>query len=51
MGVVIAAGLSIGTLFTLFVVPAFYLILASDHHAAVSTSAAGEGAGSHAPAT
>ncbi len=34
MGVVIASGLSIGTLFTLFVVPAVYLVLAADHHAA-----------------
>jgi multidrug efflux pump len=34
MGVVIASGLSIGTLFTLFVVPAVYLLLAADHHAA-----------------
>jgi multidrug efflux pump len=33
MGLVIASGLSIGTLFTLFVVPAFYLLLAADHHA------------------
>jgi multidrug efflux pump len=33
MGLVIAAGLSIGTLFTLFVVPAFYLLVAADHHA------------------
>lgn len=31
MGVVIAAGLSIGTLFTLFVVPAMYLFIAADH--------------------
>jgi multidrug efflux pump len=38
MGLVIATGLSIGTLFTLFVVPAFYMLLAADHHA--------EGAGS-----
>jgi multidrug efflux pump len=30
MGVVIAAGLSIGTLFTLFVVPAVYVLLATD---------------------
>jgi multidrug efflux pump len=30
MGLVIFTGLSIGTLFTLFVVPAFYLLLASD---------------------
>jgi multidrug efflux pump len=34
MGLVIAAGLSIGTLFTLFVVPAFYLVLARRHAAA-----------------
>ncbi|MDP9128549.1 MAG: efflux RND transporter permease subunit, partial [Pseudomonadota bacterium] len=32
MGVVIASGLSIGTLFTLFVVPAVYMLLAADHH-------------------
>lgn len=31
MGMVIAGGLSIGTLFTLFVVPAVYLVLAEDH--------------------
>jgi multidrug efflux pump len=31
MGIVIATGLSIGTLFTLFVVPAFYLVLARRH--------------------
>jgi multidrug efflux pump len=31
MGLVIATGLSIGTLFTLFVVPAFYLLIAADH--------------------
>jgi multidrug efflux pump len=32
MGLVIATGLSIGTLFTLFVVPAAYLLMASDRH-------------------
>ncbi len=32
MGLVIAAGLAVGTLFTLFVVPAVYLLLATDHH-------------------
>lgn len=31
MGLVIASGLSIGTLFTLFVVPAFYVMIAADH--------------------
>jgi multidrug efflux pump len=32
MGLVIATGISIGTLFTLFVVPAMYMLLAEDHH-------------------
>jgi multidrug efflux pump len=40
MGLVIASGLSIGTLFTLFVVPAVYMLLAADHSAA---ALAGEG--------
>src|SRR5262245_1697164 len=31
MGLVIATGIAIGTLFTLFVVPAVYLMLAADH--------------------
>jgi len=31
MGVVIASGMTIGTAFTLFVLPAFYLFLAQDH--------------------
>ena len=31
MGLVIAAGISIGTLFTLFVVPAMYMFLAAEH--------------------
>lgn len=31
IGLVIAAGISIGTLFTLFVVPAMYLLIAQDH--------------------
>jgi multidrug efflux pump len=31
LGLVIASGLSIGTLFTLFVVPAAYVLLATDH--------------------
>ncbi len=32
MGLVISTGMAIGTLFTLFVVPAFYLLLSTDHH-------------------
>jgi len=31
MGLVIATGIAIGTLFTLFVVPAMYMLLATDH--------------------
>ena len=34
MGVVIASGLAIGTCFTLFVVPAAYVLLASDKRVA-----------------
>ena len=33
IGLVISAGLGIGTLFTLFVVPAVYMVLARDHNA------------------
>jgi multidrug efflux pump len=40
MGLVIATGLSIGTLFTLFVVPAVYLVIAGDHHSAAQASGA-----------
>ena len=32
MGLVIFTGLSLGTLFTLFVVPAMYLFLGAEHH-------------------
>ncbi len=32
MGLVISTGIAIGTLFTLFVVPAVYVMLAADHH-------------------
>ncbi|MFT4046216.1 MAG: efflux RND transporter permease subunit [Solimonas sp.] len=38
MGLVIFTGISIGTLFTLFVVPAMYLWLAADHRQAESAS-------------
>src|SRR6202022_3937998 len=31
MGIVLFAGLSIGTLFTLFIVPAVYILLGADH--------------------
>ncbi|MCB1871313.1 MAG: efflux RND transporter permease subunit [Gammaproteobacteria bacterium] len=39
IGLVISTGLGIGTLFTLFVVPAVYLLLARDHHAAAAVKA------------
>jgi multidrug efflux pump len=31
MGIVLFTGLSIGTLFTLFIVPAVYILLGADH--------------------
>jgi multidrug efflux pump len=48
MGVVIASGLSIGTLFTLFVVPAVYLVFAADHHADAARAGQSIGADPHA---
>lgn len=36
MGLVITTGLGIGTIFTLFVVPAYYLFIARDHYGIVS---------------
>jgi len=39
MGWVVASGLSVGTLFTLFVVPAMYAFLAEDHQAKQSDDA------------
>ena len=36
MGLVITAGLGIGTIFTLFVVPAYYLLIARDHRGTLS---------------
>jgi multidrug efflux pump len=40
MGLVIAAGLSIGTVFTLFVVPAVYMLLGADRSSAAKLTAA-----------
>jgi multidrug efflux pump len=42
MGLVIFTGMSIGTLFTLFVVPAMYLLLASEHTAEQPTPPEGQ---------
>jgi multidrug efflux pump len=51
MGLVIASGLSIGTLFTLFVVPTFYILLAADHSAKAEAEAVQLGSEEHAEAT
>jgi len=42
MGLVIASGIAIGTLFTLFVVPAMYMLLASKHVEQASPAPAAE---------
>ncbi|UYN96333.1 MAG: hypothetical protein KIT25_05160 [Enhydrobacter sp.] len=39
MGLVISTGIAIGTLFTLFVVPAVYLMLTARHEAALAADA------------
>jgi len=43
MGLVIVSGLGIGTVFTLFVVPAYYLFIARDHRALADEQAAASG--------
>lgn len=42
IGLTISAGLGIGTLFTIFVLPAFYLLLARDHHGSAADEYADE---------
>jgi multidrug efflux pump len=49
MGIVIFTGLSIGTLFTLFVVPAMYYFLAADHHSRKQSSDGDASHGNQAP--
>ncbi|MGB1950480.1 MAG: efflux RND transporter permease subunit [Marinobacter sp.] len=44
IGLTISAGLGIGTLFTVFVLPAFYILLARDHH---GTAEVGNGSTVH----
>jgi multidrug efflux pump len=39
---VVVAGMSIGTLFTLFVLPAVYVAIATDHRAAAESTRAKE---------
>jgi multidrug efflux pump len=41
MGLVIASGMSIGTFFTLFVVPSFYILVAHDRRPAAPAAASG----------
>jgi multidrug efflux pump len=50
MGLVIFTGLSIGTLFTLFVVPAMYLFLGAEHHRRQAEGGAPGPAGAPLPA-
>jgi len=42
IGLVVVSGMSIGTLFTLFVLPAIYVLLAKDHRAALTSQRADE---------
>jgi multidrug efflux pump len=42
IGLVVVSGMSIGTLFTLFVLPAVYVVLATDHRAAADNERARE---------
>ncbi len=42
MGLVIFTGMSIGTLFTLFVVPAFYMLIGSNHEKELSEDEAAD---------
>jgi multidrug efflux pump len=42
IGVVVVAGMSVGTLFTLFVLPAVYTVLAKNHLAAAGSARARE---------
>jgi multidrug efflux pump len=42
IGLVVVAGMSIGTLFTLFVLPAVYVAIATDHRAAATSERAKE---------
>ena len=49
IGIVVVMGMLIGTLFTLFVVPAMYLLMAADHHADAKADEEIESAPSTAP--
>jgi len=45
MGLVVATGMGIGTLFTLFVLPSMYMLLAKDHHGSGDSYDGGDAAG------
>jgi len=47
IGLVITTGMSIGTIFTLFVVPAFYTVLAQDRRPAAADAPTGQAAATH----
>jgi multidrug efflux pump len=49
IGLVISAGLGIGTLFTLFVIPGVYMLLGADHSLAADAGAAHAADGESAP--
>jgi multidrug efflux pump len=51
IGLVLVGGLSIGTLFTLFVVPCVYILIAKDHAADLARNRAMESADHEAPTT
>ena len=44
IGLVLVGGMAIGTLFTLFVIPSIYMLVARDHSKNVSSAAAPEAA-------
>jgi multidrug efflux pump len=50
IGLVLCTGLTIGTFFTLFVVPCLYMLIAKDHKAQQAKVAGQFGADAHAPA-
>ncbi|MFN0244018.1 MAG: efflux RND transporter permease subunit [Planctomycetota bacterium] len=49
IGIVLVAGMTVGTLFTLFVVPVFYALIADDHRARAAQSADGHQETERAP--
>jgi multidrug efflux pump len=42
IGTVLVAGMTVGTLFTLFVVPVFYLLIAAEHRPSTALEETGE---------